>query len=70
MLVARNKQELAVYRPQAQAGAEYCTRWGMRYEELLGSDDYLQRLVGIAVNLEQVGEDFLLIPPGDVLMQS
>ena len=70
MLVARNASELKTYRPQAQEVAAYCARWGMRYEELLGSDDYLQRLVEIAINFDQTGDDFLLIPPGGTLTQA
>ena len=53
MMVARNEQEMETYRPQAQEVAAYCARWGMRYEEILGTDDYLQRLVEIAIGLEQ-----------------
>ncbi len=30
MMVARNRQELATYRPDAQEVAGYCARWGMR----------------------------------------
>jgi hypothetical protein len=70
MMVARNEQELETYRPQAQEIAAYCSRWGMRYEELLGKDDYLRQLVEIAIGLEQAGEDFLLIPPGELLTQA
>lgn len=70
MLVARNASELETYRPQAQEVAAYCARWGMRYEELLGSDDYLRRLVEIAINSDQAGDDFLLIPPGGMLTQA
>jgi hypothetical protein len=70
MLAARNAQELETYRPQAQEVAAYCARWGLRYEERLGSDDYLQRLVELAINLDPAGDDFLLIPPGGVLTQA
>ena len=70
MMVARNEQELETYRPQAQEIAAYCARWGMRYEEILGKDDYLSRLVEIAIGLEQAGDDFLLIPPGELLTQA
>jgi hypothetical protein len=70
MMVARNEQELETYRPQAQKIAAYCSRWGMRYEELLGKDDYLSRLVEIAIGLEQAGDDFLLISPGELLTQA
>lgn len=70
LLVARNTQELDTYRPQAREVAAYCARWGMRYEEVIGSDEYLLRLIEIAINLEQMSDDFLLIPPGGVLTQS
>ena len=70
MMVARNKQELVTYRPLAQKVAEYCSRWGMRYEEIIGSDAYLERLVEMAIHFEQAGDDFLLIPPGGTLKQA
>lgn len=70
MMVARNIEELATYRPQAIQVAEYCARWGIRYEERLGSDDYLVRLVSAVNDLGKLGNDFLLIPPGGVLRQS
>ena len=70
MMVARNKEELDFYRSRALEVAEYCARWGMRYEELVGSDDFLQNLVEIAINFEKLDEDFLLIPPGSTLSQS
>lgn len=77
VMVARNAEELEVYRSRALQVAEYCTRWGMRYEEILGSDDYLQRLVDIAFDpqsttssAEKLGDDFLLISPGEELKQS
>ena len=70
MMVGRNEQELNEYRAQAQAVAGYCARWGMRYEERFGSDDYLRRLADVALGLEQPGDDFLLIPPGGELTQA
>lgn len=47
----------------------------MRYEEILGSDDYVQRLVEAAVTLhnnglaarDRVGRDFIVLPPGEEL---
>jgi hypothetical protein len=68
-MVARNEEELADYRAQAKAVADYCARWGMRYEELPGSDGYLRRLVEIAAGQTEPGEDFLLIGPGGKLAQ-
>jgi hypothetical protein len=70
MLVARDQRELEEYRSRAQEVAAYCARWGMRYEEILGSDQYLKKLVDCASELEQVDDDFLLIPPGGILTQA
>jgi hypothetical protein len=65
VLVAHTQADLEAYRPQAQEVARFCQRWGMRYEEMLGSDRYVQRMVHVAADLEQANGDFLVIPPGD-----
>jgi hypothetical protein len=79
-LVASSPEEMAIYRPQAQEVARFCERWGMRYEEILGSDDYVFRLIETAIALHrngsgtigpgEVGPDFLVIPPGGEIKQS
>jgi hypothetical protein len=80
VLVAHSRADLDAYRPQAQEVARFCERWGMRYEEILGSDGYVQRLVDLArdvaegsmVALGQVGGSgtgFLVIPPGGEIRQ-
>jgi hypothetical protein len=76
-LVASTPEELAVYREQAQQVARFCERWGMRYEEILGSDDYVRRLIETATALHRnssgtidAGPDFLVIPPGGQIQQS
>jgi hypothetical protein len=84
-LVAHDQADLAAYRPQAEEVARFCERWGMRYEELLGSDAYVRRLVELvlraakegAAALDEVGgdgslgltTDFLVIPPGGEIRQ-
>jgi Protein of unknown function (DUF1638) len=75
-LVASSPEEMAVYRAQAQEVARFCERWGMRYEEILGSDDYVCRLIDAAIALrdgavrpDEVGPDFLVIPPGGEIKQ-
>jgi hypothetical protein len=68
--VAHNPQDLAHYRPQAEEVARFCQRWGMQYEEILGSEDYINRLIQVAVALDQAGEDFIVVPPGGELSQS
>lgn len=69
-LVCQNPADLEEYRPAALEVARFCERWGMRYEELTGSDAMLTRLVEIAAGLAQAGEDFLVVPPGGALTQA
>jgi hypothetical protein len=76
VLVARSQADLEKYRPQAQEVARFCQRWGMRYEELLGSDDYVQRLIAATAELGNghqalggLDSDFVVIPPGGEIRQ-
>jgi hypothetical protein len=69
-LIVQNLRDLEMCRPAAQEVADYCQRWGMRYEEIIGTDDMLQRLVEIAAALDKAGDDFLVIPPGGMIQQS
>jgi hypothetical protein len=75
-LVASDPQEMAAYREQALEVARFCERWGMRYEEILGSDDYVRHLIETAAALRRdgssvtdAGPDFLVIPPGGQIRQ-
>ena len=75
-LVASTPEEMAAYREQAQEVARFCERWSMRYEEIIGSDRYVQRLLELAAALRdgalrhtEVDSDFLLIPPGGEIKQ-
>ena len=68
-LIVQNAQDLETYRPAAKEVARYVERWGLRYEELIGTDAMLRRLVEIAASLDQVDDDFLVIPPGGELTQ-
>jgi hypothetical protein len=69
VLVAHKPEDLETYRPKAQAVAKFCERWGMRYEEKLGSDRYVARLVEIANSLDTQDKDFLIVPPGGEIRQ-
>jgi hypothetical protein len=77
VLVAHSQADMQKYRPQAQEVARFCQRWGMRYEETLGSDAYVRRLVEAAQALgngnletaEWISEDFVIIPPGGEIRQ-
>ncbi len=68
-MVAHNQADLDKYRAQAQEVAKYCERWGFRYEEILGSDAYVRRLIEVAAALDQADGDFVVIPPGGEISQ-
>jgi hypothetical protein len=70
VLVAHSQADLDKYRPEAAEVARYCERWGMRYEEILGSDRYVRRLVEVAAALDKADDDFLVIPPGGEISQT
>jgi hypothetical protein len=76
VLVAHDQADLETYRPQALEVARFCERWGIRYEEKLGSDGYVRRLVELAAQLARNGtdtaeidKDFLVIPRGGEIRQ-
>jgi hypothetical protein len=70
ILVAPNPAELDAYRDKAREVADFCAaRWGFRYEERIGSDDYVKRLVTVAHQLNESSDDFLVIPPGGEIKQ-
>lgn len=69
VFVAHSRADLDAFRPQAQAVAKFCERWDMRYEEKLGSDRFIARLVEIASSLDQDNKDFLIVPPGGEIRQ-
>jgi hypothetical protein len=70
VLVAPNPSELELCRDQAREVAEFCAaRWAFRYEERLGSDEFIKRLVISGPRLEKSTDDFLVIPPGGEIKQ-
>ena len=76
VLVAHNQADLETYRPQAEEVSRFCERWAMRYEEMLGSDQYVRRLIELAEQLASNGasapvadKDFLIVPPGGEIRQ-
>lgn len=63
--VAHNQSDLDQYRPRAKAVADFCAeRWGMRYEEILGSDIYVRRLVEVSSDINSADDEFVVIQPG------
>jgi hypothetical protein len=70
VLVAHTQDELDEYRPKAQEVADYCSRWGMEYGEILGSDRFVRRLVEVAQDLSSADGEFVVVPPGGELTQN
>jgi hypothetical protein len=70
VLVAHTQEDLDAYRPRALEVAEYCKRWGMKYEEVRGSEAYVRELVEALSNLSESDDEFLVIPPGGSIEQS
>jgi len=68
-LVAHTPADIDKYRTQAEAVARYCEQWGMRYEEILGSDVYVRRMIAVIAALEEAGDDFVIVPPGGEIRQ-
>lgn len=70
VFVAHSQEDLEIYRAKAQEVAVFCQRWGMRYEEIQGSDFFVRQLVEMTYSPENVNEDFVLIRPGGELKQA
>jgi hypothetical protein len=69
VLVAHSQADLDTYRSRAQEVAKFCERWGMHYQEILGSSGYFEKLIQIALHAEQPDENFILVLPGGELRQ-
>ena len=67
VLVGHTSRDLEESRSEAQNVARFLERWDVRYEELLGSDEYVRRLVEVALDLSQADGDFVVVPPGGVI---
>jgi hypothetical protein len=64
-MVGFSQQELDECRPMSQKVAEFCSaRWGMTYEEILGSTALLEELLRIATNLDHENSEFVVVLPG------
>jgi len=70
VFVAHTREDLETYRPRALQVGEYCERWGMKYEEVLGSEAYIRDLVKAVSTLSESNDEFLVIPPGESIDQS
>jgi hypothetical protein len=69
LFVAPNQEDLEAYRPRALEVAAYCQRFGMVYEEYLGSEDFLEQIAEALEAQGEWSEAFLVVPPGGRLKQ-
>jgi len=69
VLVAHDQADLDQYRPLALEVAGFCARWGMRYEEILGTTDFFVDLLKQAGASRGDTENFIRVPPGGELRQ-
>lgn len=67
--VAHSQEDLDTYRARAREVARFCERWGMRYEEMLGSTEFFERLIQTANDVHNAGADFVVVQPGGELRQ-
>jgi len=69
VLVTQNETDMDIYRPQALEVADFCKRWNMQYEEIVGSDHFVRRLVEVAAALDKADGNFVVVPPGGEIKQ-
>lgn len=79
VMVAHNQEDLEAYRPKALEVAKFCERWDYRYEEILGSERYIKKLVELTVTagddldrfhqLVRQDDEFILVTPGGEIRQ-
>jgi hypothetical protein len=69
VFVAHTQDDLDKYAPRARQVGDYMSQWGVRYEEIRGSEYYLRQLTKFSSDLESADDDFLVIHPGGELTQ-
>lgn len=66
--VGFSQAEIEHYRPQALEVAAFCkARWNMTYEEVLGSDEMVARLIAAPSVVGRGSDEFLVVAPGGEL---
>jgi hypothetical protein len=69
VFVALSKQDLEDYRQRAYQVAEYCQRFGMVYEEYIGSGEFINQIDQVLRSPEYPSTEFIVIRPGETLTQ-
>ncbi|KAA3663898.1 MAG: DUF1638 domain-containing protein [Chloroflexi bacterium] len=70
VFVAHSQEDLETYRPRALEVAAYCERFGMVYEEYLGSEDFIDQISDAVNTQNDVSSEFIVVQPGGTLKQA
>jgi len=79
MFLAHNEKDFIQYRDQVNEIADFCKRWNMRFEEKMGSDRYIQKMVdlidryhsnGCKVFDDFANDEFVIIKPHNIIDQA
>jgi len=64
-MVGFSQQELDECRAKSEKVAEFCaSRWGMKYQEILGSTALLDELLKMPEQLDRENSEFVVVPSG------
>lgn len=63
-MVGFSQEELDECRPMALRVAEFCKRWNMEYEEIIGSTALLESLLKMPGKLDASNAEFVVLKPG------
>ncbi|UCF29479.1 MAG: DUF1638 domain-containing protein [Chloroflexota bacterium] len=69
VFVAQSQDDLDQYRPRALEVAAYCERFGMVYDEYLGSDEFIKQISEALKSQQNLSPEFIVVPPGGKLQQ-
>ncbi|UCD41125.1 MAG: DUF1638 domain-containing protein [Chloroflexota bacterium] len=69
VFVAQRQDDLDEYRPRALEVAAYCERFGMVYDEYLGSDEFIKQISEALISQQNLSPEFIVVPPGGKLQQ-
>lgn len=67
VFIAHSQAELEAYSPRITQVAQYCQRWNMSFEEMIGDGSLVQKLLGASVQENRLDEQFIVIQPGGIL---
>ena len=69
VFVGNGENDFNAYRPQVLEAARFFSQWDMDYEEIKGTEEYIEKLVDVAGDLSKIDDQFIVIHPGGCLKQ-